>query len=180
MASEPSKNRGFTLIELLVTLTVAAILLGVAVPNFSAFLQNNRLTSQANDFVTLLNYARSEAVKRNSSVTVCASANANAANPACSGATTWETGIILFNDVNGDGNVNGTDVVLQARQALESGNTLRAGTRTRVTYQANGFSPASSDTFTLCDARGTAFARAIALSAQGRVSITTGVVAACP
>lgn len=170
-----SLKNGFTLVELLVTLSVAAILLAVAVPNFITFVQNNRLVGQANDLVTMLNYARSESIKRGLSVTVCSSAD----GATCAGSTTWDTGFIVFADTNGDGVVDGGEDVLQVRQAMEGGNTLRSGTRTRVTYQSNGFSSGFNDTFRLCDSRGTTSARAIVVSNQGRVSTSTGT-ASCP
>lgn len=167
--------RGFTLIELLVTLAIAAILLTVAVPNFITFVQNNRLANQANDLVSLLNLARSEAVKRNQTITVCSSTNSTA----CAGSTSWEGGFIVFADADGDGTVDTGEDVLQVRQGLESSNTLRAGAQVRITYQSNGFSPGFGDTFRLCDTRGTASARAIVVSPQGRVSTSVGT-ASCP
>lgn len=168
-----SRRGGFTLIELLVTMTIAAILLAIAVPNFITFVQNSRLTRQANDFVTALNYAKSEAIKRGVRVSVCS----RATDTSCSGSTTWDSGLLVFVDPNGDGSIDLGEDVLQVRQQLESGNTLR-GSRARVTYQNSGFS-GSADTFRLCDARGTASGRAITVNRQGRVTTTTGT-ASCP
>jgi len=59
---------GFTLIELLVTLTVAAILLAVAIPSFRDMMLSNSLSAGANAVVYALNLAKSEAVKRNQNV----------------------------------------------------------------------------------------------------------------
>jgi type IV fimbrial biogenesis protein FimT len=59
------------MIELLVTLSVAAIMLSIAVPAFTELTVNSRLTTQANDVVGALNLARSEAIKRNASVSFC-------------------------------------------------------------------------------------------------------------
>jgi len=56
--------RGFTLIELLVTIVLVAVLLTLAAPNFRTLVQNNRVTTQANELVSALNLARAEAVKR--------------------------------------------------------------------------------------------------------------------
>jgi type IV fimbrial biogenesis protein FimT len=62
---------GFTLIELMVTIAVASITLAFAVPAFTQMTVNSRLTTQANDVVAALNLARSEAIKRNTSVSFC-------------------------------------------------------------------------------------------------------------
>ena len=62
------RTAGFTLIELLVTLTVAAILLAVAVPSFQNMMLSSRLSTSANAVANALSLARSEAVKRNQNV----------------------------------------------------------------------------------------------------------------
>lgn len=64
------RQHGFTLVELMITIMVAAILLVVAVPAMQTLVQNNRLTTQTNDFVSALQLARSEAAKRNRQITV--------------------------------------------------------------------------------------------------------------
>lgn len=166
---------GFTLIELLVTISIAVILMTVAVPSFMDFVRNNRLAGQANDLVLAFAYAKSEAVKRGIRVTVCS----RQTDASCAGSATWDTGWLVFVDNDGGGSVNGADVVLQVRPPLEGDNTLRAGARQRVTFQTTGFSPGFNDTFRLCDSRGTAVARQLVISAQGRVTTTT-VTASCP
>src|SRR3989344_4698731 len=59
------RNSGFTLIELIITLTIAGILMAVAVPGLKNFVSSNRLTAQINDLIADINLARSEAIKRN-------------------------------------------------------------------------------------------------------------------
>lgn len=86
------KNRGFTLLELLVTISVAAIILSFGVPSFMDVVRNGRAATNANDFVTALAIARSEAVKRGARVTVCASDD----QATCGG--DWEDGWIVFAD----------------------------------------------------------------------------------
>lgn len=168
-------ERGVTLIELLVTLSIAAVVLTLAIPNFRDFLLNSRLTSQTNEFVLALASAKSEAVKRGTLVTVCS----RATDTSCAGSTTWDTGWLVFVDGDVAGTVDGTDIVLQVYSTLEGNNTLRAGARQRVTFQNTGFSSGFNDTFRLCDARGTATARSIVVSQQGRVTSAIGTLA-CP
>ena len=62
--------RGFTLIEMLVTMTVLAVLMGVGIPSFRSFIAGQRVKTVSNDLMTALMQARSEAVKRNMSITM--------------------------------------------------------------------------------------------------------------
>lgn len=166
---------GFSLIELLVTIALIGVVLTVAAPNFRDFLLNTRLTSQTNEFVLALAYAKSEAVKRNRTVTVCS----RASNTACAASTTWDTGWLVFVDTNSNGARDAGEDILQVRDALEGNNSLRAGARQRVTFNNSGYSPGFNDTFRLCDGRGIADARSIVVSLQGRVTSQIGAMA-CP
>lgn len=64
------RSHGFTLIEVLVVLTVLGIMLGVGIPSFKNFIAQQRVKSTAYEIATSLLIARSEAIKRNASVTV--------------------------------------------------------------------------------------------------------------
>jgi type IV fimbrial biogenesis protein FimT len=68
------RTSGFTLIELMITITVASVLLAIAVPSFNGMIVSNRVSTQANEFVAAINFARSEAIKRNTSMTMCRAA----------------------------------------------------------------------------------------------------------
>ena len=76
----------------MVTVTVLGILLGLAVPSFTAAMRNNRIVAQNNEFIGALNYARSEAIRRSSTVSVCSSTNGTS----CSTTSSWGTGWIFF------------------------------------------------------------------------------------
>ncbi|MCG5523596.1 GspH/FimT family protein [Ectothiorhodospira haloalkaliphila] len=55
----------------MITITVMAILIGVAVPGFQGLVQNHRASTTANQLITGLLFARSEAVKRGEAVSLC-------------------------------------------------------------------------------------------------------------
>ena len=102
---------GFTLIELLVTISIAVILMTIAIPSFMDFVRNNRLSGQANDLMLAFAYAKSEAVKRSVPVTVCSRQN----DTTCAGSATWDDGWLVFVDNNRSGTRNGTEAILQVR-----------------------------------------------------------------
>ena len=70
-----SKTRGFTLIELIVTVSIVAILAALAVPSFTSLFARKRVEGLASELVTDLQYARSEAVQRNTLVQVTLGTN---------------------------------------------------------------------------------------------------------
>ncbi len=68
-ATPPCGGRGgFTLVELLVAMAVLVVLLTIAAPSFTQFIAQQRLKRVNAELVTALQYARSEAVSRNTSI----------------------------------------------------------------------------------------------------------------
>lgn len=92
-----SAGEGFTLIELMVAIAIAALLVSLAIPDFSASIKNSRLTAKANDLMIALKVARQTAISRSVPTFVCHSNNANTNTPTCGGiASHWNTGFILY------------------------------------------------------------------------------------
>ena len=120
--------RGFTLIELMVTVALLAVILGLAVPSFRTALQNNRITAQANDFLTAFQLGRSEALKRNAPVVVCASSNGQS----CGGP--WVDGWIVAEDrANAGDSTLAQDLqVLRVWPGPQGGTTLSPSDAPRV------------------------------------------------
>jgi len=95
-----SAVKGFTLIELMMTLSIAAILLTVAVPSYITFTKNSRLTAQTNKVIAAVSLARGEASKRGTRVVLCRSDEVGQADPDCSGSSgtskDWSNGWLVF------------------------------------------------------------------------------------
>ncbi|WPL12169.1 MULTISPECIES: GspH/FimT family pseudopilin [Thiorhodovibrio] len=95
-------QRGTTLLELLVTLSIAVILMSIAVPSFQNLIRTNRIASVTNEMVRALHLARSEAVNRGVSVSICKSDNPGAPTPACDENAAWDDGWLIFEDPDRD------------------------------------------------------------------------------
>jgi len=64
------RARGFTTVELMVTVAILAVLTAIAVPSLRGLVQQQRVKTASFDIYAGLILARSEAIKRNASVTV--------------------------------------------------------------------------------------------------------------
>jgi len=73
-----NKNNAFTLLELLVTLAVISIFAILLAPNLSSFITHQQADTTAWRLATLIQYARSEAIKRNHRVSLCLNSKADA------------------------------------------------------------------------------------------------------
>ena len=170
--------RGFTLIELMITVSVLAILLGIAAPSFRDTLLNVRMTALANDLMTDLATARSEAAKRGVRVVLCTSSNGTS----CTN-TSWQSGWIVFADgVTANGLVDtGESVLKVVRTPATSASISATGASTAtgggayIQYRPSGTNSvtAGSIVLTLCDERTTANVGANAALNKGR-QITIG------
>lgn len=170
------RETGTTLLEAMVTMTIAAVLLSLAIPGLIDFTRNARRDGRVSDIVVALSIARSEAIKRNHHVTVCPSLD----GLTCAGNNRWEGGWIVYADPNNNGTVDDTETILRRYEAAGGEGTLRSGlTRKRVTYQGNGLSVAFNTKLRVCDTRGTAYARSVVVSNTGRARVAS-TAETCP
>lgn len=139
---------GFSFVELMVAVAIVAILAGIAAPSFTAMLALNRLSSQTNDFVGALQYARSEAIKRNRNVMLCRTASATAT--ACADGAEWSHWIVT----------SGADNVLRRGSVSGAGSTLVVTSTfgsARLSFASSGIASAAdgANSLTVCTPRST-------------------------
>lgn len=159
------------------TLVVGAIILTVAVPSFRALIQNNRLTTEINEFLTAISITRSEAVKRGDRVTMCISSD----GATCITTGDWVQGWIVFIDSDNDATVDAGEEILRVHGALSTGSTLdgSASLDDYISYESDGTSQlitgaVQSGTAILCDDRGSGNGKGIAINATGRARTISG------
>ena len=134
---DPSGMSGFTLLEVLTVITIVAVLMALGVPSYQYVTSANRISGEINALLGDMQYARSEAIKEGQTVSVCSSTNATT----CSGSTAWQSGWIVFTDVNGTGAVDSpSDTILRVQRAFPMGDTFNAsGGNIFVIFNREGF-----------------------------------------
>jgi type IV fimbrial biogenesis protein FimT len=171
MSLKRRQGRGFTAIELLIVLTIAGILLAIAVPNFADFLQRYRTTTAANEILRTLSMARSRALATGERVAIAPTADGN-----------WSAGWRVFIDSDNDGVYDATETVLEDFAGLDSdfslsGSTFGQDGKTFISFNQFGFARALNGTTVVSGRIGVTLGshvRSICLSANGRAEIVKG------
>lgn len=187
----PVRSRGLSLIEVLVVMAIAAVLLGVGVPNMQSFVLNNRLASSTHEFYSTLQFARSEAVRRGQQITLVHNGTAGSGN--------WGAGWTMFVDADRDGVQDAGEETLRAGAPLEAPLTLygNANFASFIAFDASGrLTTAGGGAFVVCHGAnltesGQSRSRAVLVNGSGRVRLgldgnndgvpekDTGAVASC-
>lgn len=163
-------NSGFTVIEMMIAIALLAVILTTAVPAMGRFFEQQRLTAASNHLVTHLQFARSEAIKRNNFVAACPSSD----GLGCTGGNRWEDGWIVYLDPEKSGQPAHPAAVLRVVQGSE-GLLMSSGGRYRVRFTGSGMAYGTNLTIRLCTPGNPEAARAVIVSNPGRVRATRDV-----
>jgi type IV fimbrial biogenesis protein FimT len=165
---------GVTLVELLTVISIVAIMMAIGVPSFKYISASYRVSGEVNGLLGDMEFARAEAIKEGQTVTVCISADGATCD---TGATTWQTGWIVFSDVKGDQTVDAGDNVLRVQSAFTGTDSLESTGNSYVTFSRDGFAlqlPNGGVTFTLHDATSNpVWTRCLNMSVVGMMATTT-------
>ena len=167
MTMHPCKQNGLTLPELIISISVISILSTSGISGMQSFIQENRMVTEINQFVTILHLARSEAVKHGRRVLLCPSSDGYN----CGNSKEWINGWLLF--ASDDREHDGDELLLQTGSPMSPGIHMTSSNhRKRIVYRPSGNSPGTNTSFTFCDTRQRVKPRVICLSNTGRPRLT--------
>jgi len=130
-------NLGLTAIEMMVVIAIVGILATIAFPAYQGLVQNFRTRTLATDLRSTLSLARSEAIKRSQTVTICPTANADFT--ACGSANDWQNGWIVFIDPNDSGVITNIQDRIKTQDALGPGVNFSTA-QNRLSFNSLGYS----------------------------------------
>jgi len=163
------RQNGVTLYELLVTLTLVAILAGLAVPSFSNTVARHRQRVEIDALFHALHVARKESIMRRRVVSICPSPDGSTCDPGHD----WSAGWLMFanHDRDEPPRMDPGEPLLQSH---------RVGENVRITANRRGFTlratelRATNGTFVVCDAAGRIRPKALVVSYTGRPRVALG------
>ena len=161
-----ANNSGFTLIESMISISVMLLLGGMAFGTIT-FIRDYQTVSDINDLLTDLYFSRTEALKRNATITLCRSND----GATCIRTNDWENGWIIFTDNNRNRVVDEEDEILRTSNGLDhvGSLTLGSGYYHYIMFASTG-AAYPRNTFKVC--RPGTQPRAIILYASGRARVS--------
>lgn len=176
VSRKPSEG-GFTLIELVMTMAILGVLLALAAPAFTEALLSNKLSSFSNNFVASAQVARSEAIKRNATLTMCRSAD----SATCATSGGWQQGwIVMCNtDDAATCRVGGASVLVIYQQAAMPSGFQLTGDTYSLTFPGTGSGVTQANLVLCRSAPLGAQERTLKVTATGRASVATTKTGVC-
>lgn len=188
LVTNTRKQGGFTLVELMITLVILGVLSAIAAPAVRDMVMNNRLVTETNDMLVSLMLARSEAIKRSTSVFLCKTPDPQASPPVCDATAAWTNGWIIYTETGLDGvYTSGTsDVLIRLGDGFPgTGNKIKlidVATLAAVdsfSFTRLGLLTEPSMLFFICDNRGNNLAKVIDIFSTGRSRVNRNTAANC-
>ena len=162
---------GVTLVELMVTVALISILMAIGMPSYKYVTSANRLSAEVNGLLGDMQLARGQAIKEGQTVVVCSSTD----GATCAGSTSWQSGWIVFSDVNANGTVDPGETIWRVQNPFNSSDTFTADNNiSAVSFNREGFAPgANAVTITLHDSTSNSkWTRCLKINTVGMLTTT--------
>lgn len=139
------QSKGFTLLEALVVVAILGILVSLAAPSLAGLRERHQLQAQAEGFLDSLILARSEALRRQQRVTLCA----RASDSACDAAGAWQQGWLVFVDANDNAQRDADEPLIEVHAAVPAGMRLTVTNTVKAyfSYGSEGRSMSTNGAF---------------------------------
>jgi type IV fimbrial biogenesis protein FimT len=158
-----ARDYGYSLLELLMTIAVAAMLLTLGLPSFSALKARNAQRVEINALFHAVHLARKGSIMRKQVVSLCPTANGVSCNPG----RDWSGGLLVFENSDRDEPPELDDGEILLYRHLASPSTKITANRRGFTLRAT-FLRATNGTLVVCDTAGRVAPRALVISYTGR------------
>lgn len=153
------KTLGLTLLELLISILIISLLAAVGIANMPHLIAQQQSTASLNQIIGGVAFARSSAITLGIATTFCPSdsvaAHSNSAVPplGCGPRNTWHQGSIIFQDHNGNGQLDANDTLLRrlpgwSHSATVAWRAFRA--RSYLQFTRRGFTNWQNGSFVYC------------------------------
>ncbi|MCX4026721.1 GspH/FimT family pseudopilin [Endozoicomonas sp. SM1973] len=167
---------GFTLVELLITLTVLSITVNFVVPSFDSLIRSYKLRAETNNLIASLYLAKSEAIKRNQTITI---------GVAGAKQSRWEEGWQIYTDVEKNGNTDfnpSEDKLIKKIVDVKQGIYIASNSQQNnyISFRHNGMLAGAQRqiSFYVCGINENDKNREVMVSLMGRPSVKT--IGKCP
>ncbi|HET6563765.1 MAG TPA: GspH/FimT family pseudopilin, partial [Xanthomonadales bacterium] len=156
---------GFSVLECLVVISILAILLVQGVPALREYGQRQRMSAAMHALHSHLAMARNDAVRFNVEMVICPGEKTSG----CRNDSAWDSGWLIFEDLNGDRAYQSGERLLATEPGLENIMVRSTTGRRYLRFVPNGSSPGSNSSISFCDLRGAVAARKLVISNLGRI-----------
>ena len=161
---------GFTLVELLTTIAITGVVMSLVIPALGNMREKNAMVSATNLFLAQLHLARSTAITREKSITLCPTPD----NLQCSSDfQAWGSGYLIFEDSNKNQRRDAQEPIISVQENTAMDITIVSSSahRNSITFLAQGRAWFSNTTVRICHQQQTALNRSIIISNNGRVRV---------
>ena len=170
-ASHPRKfSSGVTLIDMMISVILIGILLAITTP-LGSLVETFRLDYLNQRLYSSAALARSEAIKRGVTVSVCRSVNGTACDVSDSN---WSSGWLVFVNPDDNASVDSGEDIIRVYNAVSGNLRITWSAGNRLTFIPRG-NPVSSGSFRLCvDGRSGGPLKNVIVSGTGQIRKSTG------
>ena len=158
-----ARDSGYSLLELMMTIAVAAMLLTLGLPSFSALKARHAQRVEINALFHAVHLARKGSIMRKQVVSLCPTADGLTCNPG----RDWSGGFLVFENSDRDEPPELDDGEILLYRHLASPSVKITANRRGFTLRAT-FLRATNGTLVVCDRAGRVTPKALVISYTGR------------